>query len=149
MAAAAPDSNEDLVMMRIIGDPREGEPGRDFLVAEGAANDLHACFKPMMLLRKVIQKGSPVCLRNVLGHRVSPSIITLVTTVMGRAEPGSPLWLPAPCAPAACREQVLCQCSSWPHTACLERWSVARDISSPSLRELGRPPRHECRGFHL
>src|SRR5262245_56627906 len=72
MAADASNSNEDLVMMRIIGDAREGEPGCGFLVTEVATNDLHAGFKPMMRLRKIIQESFPVRLLNVLGHRLSP-----------------------------------------------------------------------------
>src|SRR5437867_11559467 len=119
MAADASTSNEDLVMMWIIGDPREGEPGGDFLIAEGAAHDLHTYVKPMMLLRQVIEKGTPVCLLNVFSHRVSSGMITLVTTVMGRAEPGSASMTSAPCASAKCREQVLCQSSrrrgAWTH----------------------------------
>jgi hypothetical protein len=91
MAADAPDGNEDLVMIRIIGDPREGEPGRDCLVTEGPANELQACFKTMMLLRKVIKKDAPVRLLNVLGHPVSPCMIALGETVMGMAEQAPPL----------------------------------------------------------
>src|SRR5215831_17080562 len=82
MAADAPDGNEDLVMMRIIGDARAGEPGRDFLVTEVSTNDLQAGFKTMMFLRKIIQEGFPVRLLNVLGHRISPYMLAPGETVM-------------------------------------------------------------------
>jgi hypothetical protein len=62
MAADAPDGNEDLVMMRIIGDACEGEPGRAFLVTEVSTHDLHAGFKTMVRLRKIIQEGFPSAL---------------------------------------------------------------------------------------
>src|SRR4029434_457658 len=82
MAADAPDGNEDLAMMRIIGDTREGEPGRGFLVTEVSTHDLHTGFKTMMRLRKIIQEGFPVRLLNVLGHRVSPHMLAPGETVM-------------------------------------------------------------------
>src|SRR5689334_14180273 len=72
MAADTADRHEDLVMMRIIGDASEGEPGRHFLVTKISPHDLDAGFKSLVRLREVIQKGFPLCLRNVLGHRVSP-----------------------------------------------------------------------------
>jgi len=81
-------SNEDLVMMRIIGEARAGEPGRDFLVTEVSTNDLHVSFKTMMLLRKIIQEGFPVRLLNVLGHRVSPRMLAPGETVMCMPERG-------------------------------------------------------------
>ena len=61
MAADTADGHEDLVMMRIIGDTREGEPARDFLVTDVATKDLHVGFKTMVRLRKVIQEDFPVC----------------------------------------------------------------------------------------
>jgi len=54
-------SNEDLVMMRIIGEARAGEPGRDFLVTEVSTNDLHVSFKTMMLLRKISFRKASQC----------------------------------------------------------------------------------------
>ena len=96
MAADASDGHEDLVMMRIIGDPCEGEPGGHFLVTEGATHDLYAGVKPMMFLRKVIQEGFPVRLFNVLGHRVSPSMLAPGETVMYITERGSSSIAPAP-----------------------------------------------------
>ena len=82
MAADTADGHEDLVLMRIIGDTREGEPGRDFLVTEVSTNDLHAGFKTMVRLRKVIQEDFPACLLNVLGHGVSPRRLAPGETVM-------------------------------------------------------------------
>ena len=73
MAADAPDRHEDLVMMRIIGDTREGQPGRHLLVPKVVPYNLDVCIKSMVLLCHVIQKGFPLRLWNVLGHRVSPS----------------------------------------------------------------------------
>src|SRR5262245_64829378 len=105
MAADTTDGHEDLVMMRIIGNTREGEPSRDFLVTEVATNDLHAGFKTMMFLRKIIQEGFPVRLLNVLGHRISPSLLAPGETVMYL--PGAP-----PRSPQSSiedLEQVLCQ----------------------------------------
>jgi hypothetical protein len=105
MAADAPDGNEDLVMMRIIGDAREGEPGRDFLVTEVSTNDLQAGFKTMMFLRKIIQEGFPLRLLNVLGHRISPSLLAPGETVMYL--PGAPPRSPQYSIEDL--EQVLCQ----------------------------------------
>jgi hypothetical protein len=105
MAADAPDGNEDLVMMRIIGDAREGEPGRGFLVTEVSTHDLQAGCKTMMFLRKIIQEGFPVRLLNVLGHRISPSMLAPGETVMYL--PGAPPWSPQYSIEDL--EQVLCQ----------------------------------------
>ena len=95
MAADASDRHEDLVVMRIIGDAREWEPGRHLLVTKVSPNNLDAGFKTMVRLREVIQKGFPVCLRNVLDHRVSPSRLTLGEPVMCMLARGSSSVAPA------------------------------------------------------
>ena len=95
MAVDTADGNEDLAMMRIIGDAREGEPGRDFLVTEVSTKDLHAGFKTMMLLRKIIQAGFPSRLLNVLGHHISPSMLAPGETVMGMPARGLSSVVPA------------------------------------------------------
>src|SRR5262249_31260465 len=71
MAADGADGHEDLAMMRIIGDPREREPGSHFLVPEIPPNDFYTGVKTVVLLRQVIKKRFPLRLLNVLGHRVS------------------------------------------------------------------------------
>ena len=106
MAADAPDGNEDLVMMRIIGDAHEGEPGRGFLVTEVSTNNLHAGFKTMMRLRKIIQESFPVRLLNVLGHRISPRMLAPGETVMYLQQGAPPL---SPQYSIEGLEQVLCQ----------------------------------------
>src|SRR6266545_4802930 len=134
MAADAPNGDEDLVMMRIIGDTRERKPCCHFLVPEGATNDLHACFKTVLLLGKVIQKGFPVGLLNVLSHRVSSGILAPGETVMCVSERGFSSITPAPWTSAESIEQVLCQFFDCPHTAWL--WRIG---SPPSGGQGARP----------
>src|SRR6516162_5552957 len=113
MAAEASNSHEDLVMMPIIGDAKEREPGCHVLVTEIAPYNLYACVKSMMLLRKVIEEGFPLRLLNVLGHRMPLRMLAPGETVMGMPARGSYF------TPALYRgsEQVVCQCSVYPHAA--------------------------------
>src|SRR5215510_11668096 len=117
MAADAPDRHEDLVMMRIIGDAREGQPGHHGLVPEVTTNDFQARVKTMVLLRHVIQKGFPVCLHNMLCHGVSPDMSALVAPVMEPHRASHSSVAPAPQARIEGVEQVLCQCCNWTQAA--------------------------------
>jgi hypothetical protein len=59
----------------------------------------------MMFLRKIIQEGFPLRLLNVLGHRISPSLLAPGETVMYL--PGAPPRSPQYSIEDL--EQVLCQ----------------------------------------
>jgi hypothetical protein len=95
IATDAPDRDEDLMMMRIIGDPREGQPDCHVLVTEISTDDLDAGVKTMMLLRKVIQEDFPVRVLNVLGHRFSSGMLAPGKMVMCMPARGSASGAPA------------------------------------------------------
>jgi hypothetical protein len=100
MAADTSDSDEDLLMMRIIGNAREGQPERHVLGTEVSSNDLDAGFETAMLLRKVIKKGFPIGSLNRLSHGMSPDMSMLVETMRSKVTPGFASAVSALCAPA-------------------------------------------------
>ena len=87
--------------------PEKGSQGHHFLVTEVTTYNLYACVKSMMLLRNVIQKGFPLRLCNVLGHRVSPSMLAPGENGEMYARRGSSL---SPQHHIEGLEQVSCQC---------------------------------------